>query len=68
MQYGKFVARLFVNNSKTLLLDEAFSAIDVKDKKEILNKILARYKNESIICVSHDNEIKSMFNTKINIQ
>lgn len=62
------LARLFVNNSKTLLLDEAFSAIDVKDKKEILNKILARYKNESIICVLHDNEIKSMFNTKINIQ
>lgn len=62
------LARLFVNNNKTLLLDEAFSAIDVKDKKEILNKILARYKNESIICVSHDNEIKSMFHTKINIQ
>lgn len=62
------LARLFLNNNKTLLLDEAFSAIDVKDKKEILNKILVHYKNNTIICVAHDNEIKSMFNTKINIQ
>ena len=59
------LARLFLISNKTLLLDEAFSAIDVKDKIEILDKLFAHYREDTIICVSHDTEIKGKFISKI---
>lgn len=59
------LARLFLINNKTILLDEAFSAIDVKDKVEILNKLFEHYRDDVIICVSHDLEIKAKFGLKI---
>lgn len=60
------LARLFLTNNKTLLLDEAFSAIDVKDKLSIMQRLLERYSDSTIICVAHDIELQHMF-TSINI-
>ena len=59
------LARLFLISNKTLLLDEAFSAIDVKDKIEIVDKLFAHYREDTVICVSHDMEIKQKFISNI---
>ena len=48
------LARLFLVSDKILLLDEAFSAIDVIDKKDILDNLLEHYKDGTVICISHE--------------
>ena len=48
------LARLFLVSDKILLLDEAFSAIDVIDKRHILDNLLEHYKDGTVICISHE--------------
>lgn len=55
------IARLFLINDKTIILDEAFSAIDGDDKEKILSNLLEHFKKETIICISHDIKVKKYF-------
>lgn len=48
------LARLFPVQNKTILLDEAFSAIDGKHKTLILKSIMERFEHNTIVCVTHD--------------
>ena len=54
-------ARLLLNKKKVIMLDEAFSAIDVSDKAAIIDIILKRFEEETILCIAHDGEIKRHF-------
>ena len=47
------LARALYGNPKILFLDEAFSALDVKTEKKILNNIFKNYKNITIINIAH---------------
>lgn len=47
------LARALYGNPKILFLDEAFSALDVKTEKKILNTIFKNNKNITIINIAH---------------
>ena len=47
------LARALYDNPKILILDEAFSALDNKTEKKILNRILLQYKNMTILNIAH---------------
>lgn len=62
------LARLLLNKKEIIMLDEAFSAISSSDKAAIIDIILKRFKEETIICIAHDEEIKRRFLHKICIE
>lgn len=62
------LARLLLNKKEIIMLDEAFSAISSSDKAAIIDIILKRFKEETIICIAHDEEIKRRFLPKICIE
>lgn len=62
------LARLLLNKKEIIMLDEAFSAISSSDKAAIVDIILKRFKEETIICIAHDEEIKRRFLHKICIE
>jgi ABC-type multidrug transport system fused ATPase/permease subunit len=47
------LARALYGNPKILFLDEAFSALDIKTEKRILNSIFKNYRNITIINIAH---------------
>lgn len=47
------LARLFFDNSKIIILDEATSAMDNITEKEVMKNILKRLKNKTIIIIAH---------------
>lgn len=55
------LARLLLIKGKILILDEAFAAIDESDKVKIIGTILKHCEKETIICITHDKEIKKYF-------
>ncbi len=62
------LARSLLKNSNFIILDEALSEISVKEEKEILSKILEKYKDKTIIYVSHKEEISCMFSKKYHLE
>ena len=61
------LARVLLSQNKTIILDEAFSAIDAHEKTVIIDRLLKRFKEETVICVTHDEEIKKHFYKTINV-
>lgn len=59
------LARLFLTDSDVVVLDEAFSAIDGIDKSHILKHLFEQFKDKTIICVSHEEDVAGYFSTKI---
>ena len=47
------LARLFFDNSKIIILDEATSAMDNITEKEVMENILTNLKNKTIIIIAH---------------
>ena len=47
------LARTFLKNSNYYILDETFSEINVEKERTILNNIFERYKDKTIIVISH---------------
>lgn len=61
------LARLLLCENKIIILDEAFSAIDPGDKMAIIKIILNHFKEQTVICVAHDEEIKRFFHETIQV-
>ena len=61
------IARLLLMKGKIIMLDEAFSAIDIRDKVAIIDIILGHFKDETIVCAAHDEEIKRNFYKMIKV-
>lgn len=59
------LARLLLSKNKTIILDETFSAIDTGDKVAVIEIILKHFKEQTIICATHDGEIKRFFHETI---
>jgi ATP-binding cassette subfamily B protein len=47
------LARLFFDNSKIIILDEATSALDNIIEKQVMENILKKLKNKTIIIIAH---------------
>lgn len=50
------LARALYNEPKILILDEAFSAMDINTEAKVLNNIFESYKNMTIINIAHKGE------------
>ncbi|MEA4962253.1 ABC transporter ATP-binding protein [Lutispora sp.] len=56
------LARTLLNKSKIIILDDPFSAIDMKTEERIIENLKANYKNSIIILISHRLTIFSRIN------
>lgn len=54
------IARALMNHKNVLLFDESFSGIDSKNALEILKKIIAEYKDQTMIFSIHQLELLEM--------
>ena len=50
------IARAILKNPEILILDEAFSAMDINTEAKVLNNIFESYKNMTIINIAHKGE------------
>ncbi len=50
------IARAFYHNPEILILDEATSSLDPSTENQIIDEIYSRFKNKTIIMVSHKKE------------
>ena len=62
------LARLFLIHNRIIFLDEAFSAIDGKDKITIIKELLQHFDKEAVICITHDSEIAGFFDKSYTIK
>lgn len=62
------LARLLLSEDKIILLDEAFSAIDREDRGKIADAVMKHFKNNTVICAAHDEEIGRRFEKKIAVK
>jgi len=62
------LARSLLKNSNYLILDEVLSEVDILEEKEIIDKILNKYKNKTIIYISHKEQIIDLFNNKYKLE
>ena len=63
-----FVLRgLLRKNTKIILLDEPTASLDQSTKNSIINIIKNHTKNKTVICVSHDNDIKKIMDKYIEL-
>ena len=61
------IARALYGNPEILILDEATNALDADTEEKVLNKILEN-KELTVIAISHNQRLKSLFHKKINIE
>ncbi len=59
------IARALLNNSEIYLFDEAFSQIDKRKERIILNGIFKRYKDYTFLNISHRYSNKDLFTKQI---
>lgn len=58
------LARSLLKNSNYLIFDEALSEISTEEEKEIISRILKKYKDKTIMYISHKEEISTLFKNK----
>lgn len=59
------LARAIIQNRPIVIFDEATSNLDSKSVRMFLNIIKNKMNDATVLCVTHSNEISSLFNTKI---
>ncbi len=62
------LARSLLNCGNYIILDEALSEVGFFEEKQILNRIFEKYKDKTIIYISHKKEIIEMFDKKYEIR
>jgi len=60
------LSRALLKNNKILILDEALSGVDSDDELEIMNNILNKFGNNTIIYISHSKVCKNIFSKILN--
>ena len=68
MQKTIFVIRgLLRKNTKIILLDEPTTSLDEYTKKNIIRAIKENTHNKTVVCVSHNNNIKKIMDKTIEL-
>ena len=62
------LARLYLTDKDIFVLDESLSAIDGEDRVKLLIRIMQQFREKTIIMISHDRELYSLFNRILTIQ
>ena len=62
------LARALLKNFKILLIDEGLSQMDVNLERRILKKLFNKYKNETIIVVSHRMDNADLYSRNIQME
>ena len=62
------LARSLLKESNYIILDEALSEVDLNEEIDIINKIFNKYKNKTIIYISHKEELLSLFVNKYKLE
>ncbi len=60
------LAQNLARNPEVILIDETFSSLDEENEKLILQNILKKYKDKTIICISHKLSLRKYFDRHIN--
>ena len=61
------LGRTFLKKSNIYILDEAFSEIDKDRERIILNNIFKKYKDKTIIVISHKNDNIDIYDRVIDL-
>jgi ABC-type bacteriocin/lantibiotic exporter with double-glycine peptidase domain len=61
------LAQNLFKNPDLILIDESLSSVDEITESKILNKILSKFKNKTILCISHRNSSLKNFDREIKI-
>lgn len=61
------LARALINDFQILMLDEALSEVDYYKEREIITNLKAKYKNKTVIYVTHKNH-DELFDRTINLE
>ena len=62
------LARTFLKKSNIYILDESFSEIDKDSEKIILNNIFKKYKDKTIIVISHKSDNNELYDRIIDLE
>ena len=55
------LARTLLRNNKIIILDEALNGLDFSEEKEILERIICKFKDSTIIYISHNRDLINLF-------
>ena len=59
------LARTLLRNNKIIILDEALNGLDFSEEKEILERIICKFKDSTIIYISHNRDLINLFDNII---
>lgn len=62
------LARTLLSEFKVLILDESTSQIDIKLEREIIQNIIEKYKDKTLLFVSHRDNNKDLFDSVIDFE
>ncbi len=62
------LSRALLKNNKILILDESLSGIDLSEEYNIIEKILSRYMDKTIIYISHSDVCNKLFNKILKVK
>lgn len=61
------LARVFIQDKNLILLDEPTSALDQATSTKLMKRLLEKFHDSTIICVSHDNNVTKFFDRVIKL-
>ena len=59
------LARTILNYFNVLIIDEGLNQVDINTERKILKNLFSKYKNKTIIIISHRLENLDLFDKKI---
>lgn len=59
------IAKVLLNKKEILILDESLSQVDGKVRHVVWNNLSKEFKNKTIICITHENNINEEFDKQI---
>lgn len=62
------LTRVLLQDKKIIILDEALNGVEEKEEIDILKRIIKKYKDKTIIYITHTQECKKIFDKIINFK
>ena len=62
------LARALIREPEILVLDESTNSMDAKTEIQVLKNIIKKFRNQTIICVSHNKNLLKLFDKCYNLE